>query len=297
MAANTAEGILKQLDTLLAQNEWKGPPSDLSHLSDPAHLENFQRLANYEQTISNWMAKKMSQLIEAKSTSALRICSIGCGDGTFDTLLLEEISINHPDLSIHYVGINADEQMHELAEEKMHSIGGRITVELLTEDYHELSKETCAPFDIVLMVNPQFSCIYEESEVRPLMETVLQLLKPKGEMIVISSSRQSFNELIARFWKHQRRHDLCTTEFLVSALRKMGVEFTMQQEPLTFNLSDCFKDNFKSLSAMQILDHLVLVRLEDYDPAAAQLCMEYLVSLKQGQGLVESLCDMIVIRT
>ncbi len=297
MAVRGPESILKQLDKILAETVWKGPPSDLSHLADPDHLENFKKLGNHEQTISKWIVKKAGQLIKAKSMSVLQVCSIGCADGIFDALFLEEISRNHPSVSIHYVGINADEQVCEAAEEQMGTIGENVTVELVTEDYHELKKENFSPFDLILMVNPQFSCIYDESEVEPLMGTVLELLKPKGELAIVSSSRQSFTELIARFWQHQRRHDLYTTEFLTRALQKMGVTCAMEQEPLTFDLSRCINEEFKSMYAMLILDHLMLVKLGDYNPEVAQLCVEYLASIAEGNGLVGSLCDMVVVST
>ncbi len=295
MATRSAKDILQQLDKALAESCWKGPPSDLSHLSEPDHLEDFKQLANYEQTISKCISEKASQLVEAKSLNTLRVCSIGCADGTFDTLCLEDISRKHPTLCIHYVGINADEQMHELAEETVHMIGGNITAELVTEDYHELKKENFSSFDLILMVNPQFSCIYDVSEVEPLMKVVLGMLKPNGQVVVISSSCQSFNELITRLWKHQRKHDLCTTEFLTSALQKMGCKYAMEQEPLNFDLSRCVDDKFKSAYGKLILDHLVLARLEEFDPRVSQLCVDYLTSIAQENGVIVSLCDVIVV--
>ena len=294
----SVQSTLKTLDERLADTNWKGPPSDLSHLAEAAHLESFKCLGKCEETISKWIVGKANQLINGEAHSEFRVCSIGCTDGTFDCLFMEEVAKKHPSLTIQYTGIDADDQACELAEEKVGSLASNITAEAVSEDYQELRKEDFSPFDLIVMVNPQLGCIYDGTEVEPILSGAVQLVKPKGELVIVSSSRQSFNELIARFWKHQRNHDLYTTEFITKALQKMAIKYKVFQEPLSFDLTQCFMEKFETLSSQNILDHLMFVRLADYHPDISQLCVDYLEAIAQEKPekyLVTSLCDMIVI--
>ena len=66
-----------------------------------------------------------------------------------------------------------------------------VQVEFAVKDYEELSKgDFVEGFDLMLMVN----CTYyaSESSLEELLKGAVQLLKPSGELIIISSSRQSF---------------------------------------------------------------------------------------------------------
>ena len=254
---STAAQTLSELDGVLSNTKWHGPPSDMTHLHDPKHLEVFKHLGNSESVISQRIVEKAKALIESSSPKELRICSVGCEDGSLDKVVLDELSKAYPSIKFHYTGIEMDEQVAEAAEDRLTETASNVQVEFVFKDYEELSKDDFnEAFDLMFMVN----CTYYASSLEELLKGAVQLLKPSGELIIISSSRQSFEELITRFWSHQRKHDLYTSETVTATLSKLGIKHTVDKAPVTFDLTECFNDNFKSASSLLILDHLVFTR-------------------------------------
>ena len=253
---STATQALSELDGVLSQTKWHGPPSDMTHLQDSQHLEAFKHLGNSEVVISQRIVEKAKALIESSGSKEFRICSVGCEDGSLDRVVLGELSKAHPSVKILYTGIEIDEQVCDVAEERLNDVASNVKVEIVAKDYEELSKEDFTAFDLMLMVN----CTYYASSLEELLKGAVQLLRPSGELIIISSSRQSFEELITRFWSHQRKHELYTSESVTATLSKLGIKHTVDKAPVTFDLTECFDDNFNSSSSLLILDHLVFTR-------------------------------------
>ena len=253
----TAGKTLNELDGVLSRTKWCGPPSDMTHLSDPHHLEAFKHLGNSERVISQTIVKKAKELIESSSLKEFRICSVGCEDGSLDKVVLEELSKTCPLVEFHYIGVEMDEQVCEAAEDKLTDVSSNVHTDFVVKDYEELSKEDFTDaFNLIFMVN----CTYYASSLETLLKGSVELLKPSGELMIISSSRQSFEELITRFWSHQRKHDLHTSENVIAALSKLGIKHNVDSAPVTFDLTECFNDEFKSSSSLLILDHLVFTR-------------------------------------
>ena len=254
---SAATQTLSELDGVLRQTKWLGPPSDMSHLHDPQHLEAFKHLGNSEVVISQKIVEKAKVLIEsAEDLKDFRICSVGCEDGSLDKLVLSELSKGFSSITFHYMDIEMDEQVCDTAEANLSSVATNVKVEFVTKDYEELSRDDFAPFDLMLMVN----CTYYASSLEQLLKGAVHLLKPSGQLIIISTSRQSFEELITRFWSHQRKHDLYTSESVTETLTKLGIKYTVDKAPVTFDLTKCFDEDFSSTSSSLILDHLVFTR-------------------------------------
>ena len=254
---STAVQALSELDGVLGQTKWLGPPSDMTHLHDPKHHEAFKSLSNSEAIISQRIVDKAKALIESPVASKeFRICSIGCEEGSLDQIVLSELSKAFPSVKFHYTGIEMDEQVCDVAEDKLTNMASNVEVEVVTKDYEELSKDDFPAFNLMLMVN----CTYYASSLELLLKGAVQLLKPSGELVIISSSRQSFEELITRFWSHQRSHVLYTSESVTETLSRLGIKYAVHHAPVTFDLTECFNEDFKSSSSQLILDHLVFTR-------------------------------------
>ena len=296
MSGRSPKVILADLDKALSETKWCGPPSDISHLNDPEHLAKFKELGNFEQVISNWVVGKVKELIRVSGQNEFSICSVGCEDGALDLIILQELSKALPVEKFKYTGINVDEQVCEIAEETLQDVGPNIDVELLVRDYEELTEDGLQPFDLILMAN----CTYHASSLEPMLTGATRLLKPKtGELVIISSSRQSFEELITCFWFHQRKHELNTAEMVTAALDKLGIKYSVSQETVTFDLTEQFGDRFESDSSVLTLDHLVFTRLHDYPPQVASLCVEFLEALSMTNDsvkVVTSVSDLIVVQ-
>ena len=168
-------------------------------------------------------------------------------------------------------------------------------MELLERDYEELTNDGLQPFDFILMAN----CTYHASALDPMLTGATQLLKPGiGELVIISSSRQSLYELITRFYSHQRTYELYTAETVTAALGKLGIKYKVEHETTTFDLTQQFAEGFTSEEAALILDHLVFTNLQDYAPQVSKLCGELLESVSTSNGakrVVTSVSDMIVV--
>ena len=256
---STADQILSQLDGVLGKTKWLGPPSDMTHLHDAKHLEAFKHLGNSEAVISQKILEKAKVLIGSTcATKEFRICSVGCEDGSLDRLLLSELSKAFPSIKFHYTGIEVDEQACDVAEDRLKGVASNVDIEMVAKDYEELSKDDFSAVDLMLMVN----CTYYASSLEELFKGAVQLLKPSGELIVISTSRQSFEELITRFWSHQRKHSLYTSENVTEMLSKLGIKYMVEKAPVTFDLTNCFAEDFSSDSSSLILDHLVFTRYD-----------------------------------
>lgn len=294
MAARNSESILKDLDKILEGSPWKGPPSDLSHLSDPDHLESLKKLGNYEEVVSKWIAEKASKLI---NSTEFHICSIGCADGALDSLILSQLATGSPRVAFQYVGIDIDEQVCEVAEDRLSALAPNVKAKAVSRDYDDLEEEDLASFDLIMMINSA-AFAHDAASLERMLRGASQLLKPKGELIIISSSRQSFGALITRFWLHQYKHVMYTTELITEELKKIGSTSKVLKKAINFDLTECFTDKFESVHSKQILDHFTLVRLEEYAPTVSELCIKYLESIAQekpNKYIVVSICDMIVV--
>ena len=298
-AAEAEKAILEKLDSVLESIQWKGPPSDISHLNDPDHLDTFKRLSNNEEVISkrisSYLISHGQKVMGAGNT--IRVCSIGCQDGSLDRNILAELGKRQ----IEYVGLESDEDLCESASEKLGSISSNISVSTTAVDYEEddLAELSLAPFDLVWIVN----CSHYADQLGPLLQGAAKLLKPSGILLAISSSKQSLDELITRFWSHQRpNYPLHTTETIQPVLTQLGLSHTVLRDHVTFDITDLLEDDFQSLQSLMVLDHLVFCRLADYPPEVLQLVVQFLKATSHTNSsdanitLISSVSDMIAIQ-
>ena len=294
-SSRSEKDILDCLDSVLAGIKWRGPPSDTSHLSSPAHMTFFKELGNQEKITSQRIVNRALQ--HAKQVNGfLRVCSIGCEDGTLDRTILEGLK----EVKVQYVGLEVDEQACEAAMDKLAGVFPNIEVSTVVVDYEDMNEEELKKlqlksFDIIWMIN----CTYYAVALAPLIQGATHLLKPSGEMLIISSSMQSFEELIMRFWSHQRCHQLHTTENVVKVLNDLSLTHQIFKEPITFDLTKHLKDEFKSPASQLVLDYLVFCRLSDYPPEVRGLVVEFLQTIAEitetSDRVVSSISDMIAV--
>lgn len=275
-SSSTVQEILKALDCVLADIKWKGPPSDLTHLDSPVHLASFKKLGNQEHVTSQRIITHA--LHSAKQTGRiLRVCSIGCEDGTLDQLILEGLK----GIEVQYVGLDMDEQVLEGAMEKLSGItANSIQVKTIAVDYEDmdaLKQLALEPFDLIWMVN----CTYYAALLIPLIQGVFELLKPSGDMLIISSSKQSLEQLVTRFWFHQRQHELHTTENVLQALTQLQLPYLVNKEPVVLDITSHLSGNFESATSALVLDHLVFCRLSDYPSEVKTLVIQYLQNISE----------------
>ena len=86
-------------------------------------------------------------------TDSFRILSIGCGDGTLDTNLLQAITDKFSEVKVHYIGTDIDELSCQKAKETVSALkNDNITVDTITVDFEKIDvfKEKIPPCDLVI---------------------------------------------------------------------------------------------------------------------------------------------------
>ena len=87
------------------------------------------------------LADKACQLVSGHSTKeCFRVLSIGCGDGSFDAKIIQTVTDKFPNINIHYIGTDVDEQICQTASETFASVlkDCNVVVETFAMDFEEV---------------------------------------------------------------------------------------------------------------------------------------------------------------
>ena len=108
-------------------------------------------------TESQNFVEKAFSLVESYTTTQMldsfRILSIGCGDGRFDTNVLQAITDKFPEVKVHYIGIDIDQQSCQNTKETVSALKNHnVMVETFTVDFEkiDLFKDRIPPCDLVI---------------------------------------------------------------------------------------------------------------------------------------------------
>jgi SAM-dependent methyltransferase len=121
------------------------------------------------------------------STSAsepFRILSIGCGNGTFDTIVLQSMMSQHPDIKLDYTGIDIDEVTCQKAREELGTLkktSDKIEIRILKMDMHSLTSDIPASCDLILAMHS----LYYAVDLRKVLSDVQALLKTDGKCLFL----------------------------------------------------------------------------------------------------------------
>ena len=119
---------------------------------------------------------------KASKTSAgesFRILSIGCGDGTFDAIVLQAMINKYPDIKICYTGIDIDEDTCQRAMKKLSPLktdGGKVEISVLKRDMHALNADI-PPCNLILAMHS----LYYATDIRKVLSDIRALLKTDGK--------------------------------------------------------------------------------------------------------------------
>ena len=108
-------------------------------------------------TLPQICGEKACSLVESYITTQMldsfRILSIGCGDGRMDTNVLQAITDKFPDVKVHYIGIDIDQQSCQNAKETVSALKNHnVMVETFTVDFERVNlvKDKIPPCDLVI---------------------------------------------------------------------------------------------------------------------------------------------------
>lgn len=116
------------------------------------------------------------------ASEPFRILSIGCGDGTFDAIILQAVISKHPDIKLDYMGIDIDEDTCQKARKELSVLkktSNKVEIKILKMDMHSLMAEISAPCDLVLAIHS----LYYATDLRKVLTDIHALLKTDGKFV------------------------------------------------------------------------------------------------------------------
>ena len=120
-----------------------------------------------------------SQASKISAGGPFRILSIGCGDGTFDAIVLQAMINKYPDIKICYTGIDIDEDTCQRAMKELSPLktdGSKVEISVLNRDMHTLNAEI-PPCDLILAMHS----LYYAMDIRKVLTDIRSLLKTDGK--------------------------------------------------------------------------------------------------------------------
>ena len=146
----------------------------------------FELLSDQRRLISAYLGDRL-----AGRRGPVSVLSVGCGDGTLDAPLAAGLTQVRPSRPVRYVGVDPYAGSTSAFEAALGALGqDSLTVEVHTVAFEAL--EVVGEFDVVMFVH---SAYY----VRDLAETLtaaFALLRPGGELLVLSAPRAELNALV-----------------------------------------------------------------------------------------------------
>ena len=139
-------------------------------------------------TLHRVVGEKACGLVKSYTTTAMtdsfRILSIGCGNGRFDTNVLRAITEKFPEVKVHYIGIDIDQQTCQKAKETVSMLkNDNITVETFIADFEkvkiDLLKEKIPPCDLVIASH----VFYYMKDIKKALSDARALRKNEGKLL------------------------------------------------------------------------------------------------------------------
>ena len=155
-----------------------------------------QVCANHMKKAESAVTEQACQVLVGSQTSRtsaepFRILSIGCGDGTFDAQILAAMMSRHPDIKIHYTGLDIDKETCQKATEALSVLktNDKVEIKMLTMDFEDIDsvKAELSPCDLVLAVH----VLYYVEDIKKALTDAQMLTKTNGEL---KSCMQAHNQ-------------------------------------------------------------------------------------------------------
>ena len=140
-----------------------------------------QVYAPHDGKVRELVAEKICNNIPERETtktkSQFRIFSIGCGDGEADYSIIQLVTERLPDMEIHYVGTDIDEESCQQARERLGSLKN-VNAETFVLDFERVDsfKVEVSPCDLVLAVH----FLTYMRDINKALSDALKFKKPDG---------------------------------------------------------------------------------------------------------------------
>lgn len=251
------------LAAVRAQVEAEGRPGALSPASYAAGHAAFEQRSDQRRLIGALLRRRLV----GRVGGPLALLSVGCGDGSLDVPLAHALS-TAGDRSLRYVGV---EPYAGSASAFARSMAG-LTRPRFSSQVHGATFEEVAPrlgerFDVVMFVHS----LYYVQDVEATLRTARGLLRPGGEVLVLSAPRGALNRLVEVLAPPVHGHDQWFSEDVAAAVAQAGLPADpVQRLDARLDLTDAGRD---------VLDFTVQARLTD---TLRPLVLDYLAGTALG---------------
>jgi len=178
----------------------------------------------------------------------ISVLAAGCGDGRLDAPLASALTDVRPTRPVRYVGVDPYDASTRAFSAALHDLGRpALTPEVHTTTFDEA--QVTGKFDIVTFVHS----MYYVPDVEQTLASAYALLRPGGELIVLSAPRAELNALVEVLAPPIEGHEQWFSDDVDVALQRTGLP---AEEPMTLDA-----DLDADAASDEVLDFAVQARL------------------------------------
>lgn len=216
----------------------------------------FEARSDQRTLIGGYLAGRLAR----RDTGPISVLSVGCGDGSLDAPLAAALVDVVPARPAHYVGIDPFAGSTTAFSAAMAALKRPgLSAEVHTSTFADAP--VTGLFDVITFVHS----MYYVPEVAPTLKAAHALLKPGGELLVLSAPRGALNMLVDVLAPPIEDHPQWFSEEIVAGFAAAGL---LIEEPVTLDARLDVDD-----ASDEVLDFTVQARLT---PELRPLVREYL---------------------
>ena len=269
----------------------EGPGHGVAFGNRPNYSDNihaYQEITSksvegYRQYLTEMVMKALNR----KPEGVLNICSIGCGTGEVDFVILSKVKDVCPRATINFVGIDVDAILCSEAKEKLSKLPYETTI--MNQDFMQIDATTLPKFDLILMAHVH----YYFTDKKSLFAKVADMIEPMTGSIEIVLTDES----MPMWWLsgmfltgNPRRADI--KDILT---KDLGLKCVVCSIPGEADFSRCIAEGFDTEFGKNLLDFLCKVKLSDYPPEVTEQCIAYLKTCMNEEYKTKLYCKGITV--
>ena len=149
----------------------------------------FEERSDQRALIGAWLRDRLAARDAGRADGPVSVLSVGCGDGTLDVLLADALT-RDPGRRVRYVGVEPFEGSAHAFTRRLRALGHPgLEVDVHIAPFDRAPVEP--GFDVVTFVHS----MYYVPDVAAAVGAAYRLLRPGGELLVLSAPRGALNQL------------------------------------------------------------------------------------------------------
>ena len=272
------ESILLTLENILKEvKPRKNLEEGLPQCDEYDYTENYaayckiarEEIAEKDSYVSNILDKALeSHIAKYSDATPFNICSIGCGAGEADRIMLQNVSV-----PVNYVGIEINEKSSHMAKATLKDLP-LTQVTIINEDFMQMDLDSLSQFDLVLMVHVH----YYIKDLKIMFGRLQKVAKENAKIVIISLNLTAKQKIWGVFFEKEWKFPCRYAQDLLQVLDEIGVRYSSEDLPNkgVWHLDRCFKEDFSSQFSKNVLDFIYQTALKNYPQEVINLCVKYL---------------------